>query len=83
MNSSTLFRAKPKAPNCKNLRIVNFFYPFIYKHLRHFPTKKIPRISIKSAGPAKYGGRLLFAPGKEYRDEYENPRGPKHPLRFV
>jgi hypothetical protein len=49
-----------------------FFLSFIYNDLRHFPRKKSPKFRIKRAGRSKYGGRLLFAPGKERRHEYKN-----------
>jgi len=66
-----------KAPNCK------FFYSFPCNDLHHFPTKKIRQISRRSAGRSKYGGRLLFAPGKEHRHEHKNARDPNHCIRFV
>jgi hypothetical protein len=55
-----------KPPNRK------FFYSFIYNDLRRSPPKKSPEFRTKRAGRSKYGGRLLFAPGQEYRDEYKN-----------
>jgi len=55
-----------KPPNRK------FSYSFAYNDLRHFPPKKSPEFRIKRAGRSKYGGRLLFAPGKERRHEYKN-----------
>jgi hypothetical protein len=61
-----------KPPNRK------FFYSFIYNDLRHFPRKKSPEFRKKRAGPSNYGGRLLFAPKKEYR-AYADVLNAKHP----